>query len=368
MPSYLWRDQIYEALLDDEAMGELPEVLARTYGARSCVLHWWHPDGEAEIVSHNGYYSDDDMATYAENFTDTDLWSIRGAKAMNEVQNCDELVSPAEYERSIFYNEWIRGMGDDTFHCLGACVRTGWGTGFVGLHRGRTQGSFDEPTERALSRDIVDLRRMLSIRGRLARAERRAQEARDVVGELGDALITLFGDGRIVHINPAAERLLRREDGLMLCDRHLSATSPRSQNGLAAAIAAAADGEAAIAVALPIPRQEGRPLDLTLVPIPVSQGPRHVLLTVRDPEASDASLPDRLRQLYALSRTETQTAILLAKGLAPADIAELRGTSPGTVRSQIKSLAAKMDCHRQIEIAIVVNGLTRLWSVESDRR
>ena len=221
--AHLWRDQIYEALLDDEAMAELPDLLARNYGARSCVLHWWHPDGEAEIVSHNGYYPDSEMANYAQNFTDKDLWSIRGAKAANVVQNCEELVSPAEYERSEFYTEWIRAMGDDTFHCLGACIRTGWGMGFVGLHRGKTQESFDEETTGALARDIVDVRRMLAVRGRLARAERRANDARAALGELGDAFFTVNGEGRIVHLNRAAERLLRRSDGLAVREQRLAA-------------------------------------------------------------------------------------------------------------------------------------------------
>jgi hypothetical protein len=121
----LRREEVYDALLDDEVLAQLPSRMATAYGGRSCVLHWWHTDGTAEIVSHNGYYPDDQMQNYAENFTGTDLWSIRAVRSecVNKVWNADELVLPSEYERSEFYNEWIRQMGDDTFHCLGTVMK-----------------------------------------------------------------------------------------------------------------------------------------------------------------------------------------------------------------------------------------------------
>ena len=88
------------------------------------------------------------------------------------------------------------------------------------------------------------------------------------------------------------------------------------------------------------------------------------MVAVRDPDGADPTLPDRLRSLYGLSPAEAETAILLARGLAPTEIADERGIAVATVRVQIKTVAAKMECRRQLEIAAVVNGLIKLWADE----
>ena len=69
-----------------------------------------------------------------------------------------------------------------------------------------------------------------------------------------------------------------------------------------------------------------------------------------DPDQRVTVAGDMLRELYGLGRAEAEIAVALAKGLDLEAIAELRVTSIGTVRNQVKSIAAKMDCTRQIDI------------------
>jgi DNA-binding CsgD family transcriptional regulator len=85
------------------------------------------------------------------------------------------------------------------------------------------------------------------------------------------------------------------------------------------------------------------------------------LVTVRDVHACDPSVAPRLRQLYRLSSSEAAIAVLLAEGFAPDEIAAQRGAAIGTVRVQVKTVAAKMECRGQREIAAAVNRLIRLY-------
>lgn len=64
---------IYEATLDDQLFAELPVMVAAAFEARSCVFHWRDLSGTAEISTHSGYFSDDQMADYATNFAEHDL-------------------------------------------------------------------------------------------------------------------------------------------------------------------------------------------------------------------------------------------------------------------------------------------------------
>jgi DNA-binding CsgD family transcriptional regulator len=232
--------------------------------------------------------------------------------------------------------------------------------GFVGLHRGKSQGSFALEQTDALGPIIVDIRRMLAIRGRLSRAERRAQEASEVFDAIGDAFVTVSSAGRIVHLNASAEALLREADGLTVRHGRLCACAFSADRALLAAIAqaVASDGTAS---AVPIPRKSGGQFDLTVVPLSSAGQDRRALVTVRDVHACDPSVATRLRQLYRLSSSEAAIAVLLAEGFAPDEIAAQRGAAIGTVRVQVKTVAAKMECRGQREIAAAVNRLIRLY-------
>lgn len=71
------------------------------------------------------------------------------------------------------------------------------------------------------------------------------------------------------------------------------------------------------------------------------------------PAPSDGSdRKQRLKAAYGLTAAEAEVALRLADGLALKRIADERNTSEATVRTQIKSIAAKMGCSRQVEILL----------------
>lgn len=354
-------EEIYDALLDDEAFLNLPDRMVDAYGARSCVIHWRYLEGGIDLVTHNSYFSQEHLANYAANFTHTDLWSLEALRMdRNKVWNCSELVPEQVYERSEFYNGWIRQMGDDTFHCIGTVSQSRWGIGCIGLHRGKAQNSFEEESIGALDADIHHLRRMLTLRGRIAWGINRARRAESLLDAIGDALIAVTAEGRVAHANAAAESLLERSDGLHVRGGMLYAAAHSANARLKNAIAAATQRADPQACALSIPRTDGRDYNATLVPLKSESGTRQVLISIRDPEYADPTLGSRLRALYGLSGSEVEIALMLSNGLSPNEIADQRRVRLETIRSQLKSISSKLGCRRQSQIVAVVRDLLPL--------
>ena len=351
-------EEIYDAAVDDDAFGQLASRLAEAVGARSGVLHWRDPSDGAEDVSYSGYFSYTQMAAFERDFADCDLWSaaIRQQDRTNRAWNCDEFVAPAVYERSRIYNEWIRPMGDDTFHCLGASIRTPSGIGEIGFHRGKSQPAFDDDTVQAVNAILVHFQRMVVIRSKL-RAAGRTGATLDVTAH---AVFTLGPQGRVLDHNAAADAMLRRDDGLMLRGDRLAARSTGDQNMLHAAIARATSAEGAEACALLVHRTEGPPYEVSVASVHKAGLGRHVVVLVTDRTARDASLESRVRNLYGLTQAEAEVAVRLTEGASVERLSTERGVAIGTVRTQIKSIAAKMGCSRQSELVANIGNLPRL--------
>ena len=357
MPHSIRLEEIYDAAIDDDLFGQLASRLAEAVGARSGVLHWRDRHDATEEISYSGYFSGEQMAAFERDFADCDIWSnmIRLPEHANRAWNCDTFVAPALYERSRIYNEWIRPMGDDTFHCLGASIRTPSGVGEIGFHRAKCQSAFDDEAVRAVNDALGHLRRMVSIRGKL-RAAGRASAALDVTAH---AVFTLGQQGRLLHCNAAAEAMLKGDDGLMIRADRLAARTTGDQTMLQAAIARATKGEVA-GESLLVHRTEGPPYEVTVASVNRADLGRHVVVLVTDRAARDPSLESRVRNLYGLTQAEAEVAIRLTEGASVERLSVERSVAIGTVRTQIKSIATKMGCSRQSELVTNISNLPRL--------
>lgn len=355
--------QLYDAVLDDDLFASLPQLIAEVFKARSCVLHWRSTGGQAGILSHSGYFSDAQMRNYADNFVPYDLWTMSATTAtrVNKAWDAEEFVPSSEYQRSVFYNEWIRGMGDDTFHCIGSVMQTRWGYGIVGMHRGRTQENFEPERVKALSEDVVHLRRMLAFRGRLKDAERQSIRLAGALNTLGNAIFILSPQGQLLYANSSGEELLRQEDGLRIRNGLLETSSPTANKHLRAAIGRAAHARHPAATAMVLPRPNGGEHSLSLIGS-TAGGVHQVLVEVGGPASAgaSASVKQRLRELFDLSRAETDVAATLAAGKSVQEIAAARGCSVETVRTQVKSIMRKMDCQRQSAVVRLICSLPSL--------
>jgi DNA-binding CsgD family transcriptional regulator len=359
MQQHLRTEEIYDAATDAGLFATLAGRVADSIGARSGVLHWRPRALDHEEVSYSGYFTLEQMALYAEHFAGDDLWAaaFSRASALDRVWRLDELVPAEAYEKGRLYNEWIRPMGDDSFHCIGGALDMGAAVGEFGFHRGRGQPAFGEAEIDGLTAQLPHLRRMFAIRHRLWQAERAEATVSQAQDLLGHALFTLSPRGQLLHGNRAAEALLARGDGLALRAGQLTPVLAGDRDRFAAMLAAARSG--CWAGALLVGRRGGGHY-LVSAASTWSDGERRVVLIVNDPDSRDLSLGDRLRMLYRLSESETEIALGLAEGKSPAALAAERRTAVETVRNQIKAVSAKLGCSRQSEIVALVASIPKL--------
>jgi len=181
-----------------------------------------------------------------------------------------------------------------------------------------------------------------------------------MIDAMGSASITVNREGRILKSNAIAEQVLRRGDGLVQRQGVLSALNPRDAAGLSKAIAKAAAAQEPSVQTASIESVTGAVTFLTVAPLRAAEGPTRALIIFQDPVIEDNSLALRLQSLFGLTRIEASIAIDIANGLTNADIVIKRGVSYNTVKTQMKTIGAKMGHLRQVEIAATVASLPRL--------
>lgn len=346
---------LYDALTDDEVFAAIPGLLAESVGGRSTTLGWRAADGEHAVIGHNGYFGDGDFAFYTEHFASDDPWIEAALEPgrNDRAWRLDDLVPPDQLLGTPFFNDWIRGMGDDTFHCVGATFTNRHGSGIIGIHRGRGAGAFGAEEVATIAQDLVHLRRMMTVRARLHAGARELKDARRLLDAVPTQLISVDALGRLVDCNAGGEHVLRA--GGVLTVREGKVTAPHADAAaLAQAVALATDAATPTASALVLGRggAGAGPVTLTVVPHRREDGRRVALLMI----APADRLPDAalLIRAHGLTRAEADVALLLAEGLGGKAIAERRGTSYLTVRSQVRQIAGKMGCSTAAQIALAV--------------
>jgi DNA-binding CsgD family transcriptional regulator len=214
--------------------------------------------------------------------------------------------------------------------------------------------AFEDLTAVGLARGLNRAR----VRHAMARdAEGARRTAYGMLDRLPLGLILTRPDGRVVHANAPARRLLK--DGRILArnqDGFLVAADSGGTAPLRAAIAAVAGGDAAPEGAIAVtPADGGDPVSVILVPA----GPAHpgAALFIADPEAGFSISDERLMSLYGLTRSEAQIVARLARGQTLEEIAAERGQQVNTVRTQVKSVFRKTNTRRQSDvIKLVLSG------------
>jgi DNA-binding CsgD family transcriptional regulator len=353
----LHTEDLYQAATDDECFQQLSTTLAKQLGARSGVIHWrfLHDVAEQEL-SHSGYFSESQMAVFEQNFSNHDLWSraVTAPNALNRAWNCDELVSSQTFAGSRIYNEWILPMGDDTFHCLGASLKTDLFVAEVGFHRGKGQSPFDEDHVRALNRELSHLGQMICIRQKLLASRKAEESLRGACDAIGHAVITMAPDGRVIHHNAAADILLQAGDAFRLNGGFLDAALASDRERLAAAIQQVGAATKPEAVSLLIGRTGGGGCYVSVLPDTTGSA-RQIVLLASCSRSSDPNLSSSIRSIYGLSHAEAEIAI--SEGSSLEAVAAQRRTSVSTIRTQVKAITAKLGCSRQAELVAVVRSM-----------
>ncbi|MEN3794592.1 hypothetical protein [Fulvimarina sp. MAC3] len=180
----------------------------------------------------------------------------------------------------------------------------------------------------------------------------RYQAVLGVLDHLSVGVMLANPSGEIVLVNEAAKATMDRHGGIGLCARRHIRTRDEGRTRqienaiLSASRAAHRLDRPAHEILLSPPVGTGEPLLLEISPMrdggrELERGFAGALVTLIDPNDPPNVDPAHIAALYGLSPAETAVAGLILKGHTVPAIAEIRGVSPHTARTQIRTIYRK---------------------------
>lgn len=282
-----------------------------------------------------------------------------------------------DFERSEYYNDYLRPIEA----AWGMSLRLGLAgndVSVVRVSRSARRGRFEDDEIARIRPIHSHLIRAYRIGAHFTPLHRRLASLSTTVDQAGGAMILLDADGRVVHANLAADRLLAACDVLDVRGGRLVARDPDSGRKMDAAIDHALGNVAGKAGATSDGRRVGgsftlraigRRLPVTGAILPVT-GDSNVLfgsgwgaiVSLADPMDATRSTGERAAATFGLTAAERRLTEGLMEGLDLRGIAVRHAVSINTVRSQLAAVFAKTDTSRQIDLVAL------LMSVDAGRR
>jgi DNA-binding CsgD family transcriptional regulator/PAS domain-containing protein len=275
-----------------------------------------------------------------------------------------EVIAP--HNRTEFYADFLRAneLGDGLLVRLTNDVRP------TSLMVAGSLGSeaFDtEDRTTLLTLLVPHLQQALRAQNGLSNLSSRAADLTQALDSVDHAIVVARSEGRIVHANAAAERLLREGDGLATQAGRLVVSAPHLRAGVEALLRGALSGDAlgvrqggSLACARPSGK---RPYAVHVLPLNhhgaefTPRGPTAMLVIV-DPERRPMPAAERLRQLFGLTKTEAAVAQLVVNGHGLGPIGEQLVLSRDTVKTHLRSVFNKTGTHRQAELVRLLLAIT----------
>jgi DNA-binding NarL/FixJ family response regulator len=186
-----------------------------------------------------------------------------------------------------------------------------------------------------------------------------AEIAGNVVEQLSIGVIVINDHGRVVEINPVAERIVAGNDGITVGQSRVVLGRAFEAVKFEAHLANVLSQAHTKAMARMLVGRPGgkRPYSLTLVPsarYPASLGRTYALVLISDPDAGIPSEAE-LAELFGLSPAESRLAVALARGKKLPEVAAAAGVQMTTLRTQMQSIYRKVGVERQSDLLLILS-------------
>jgi DNA-binding CsgD family transcriptional regulator len=265
--------------------------------------------------------------------------------------------------KSEFEAEWLRPFD----MCDGLFVRLSVGT---------TPTSFlvaaperNEPFETAERVNFVDalirhLHQALRTQEHLAELDRAATDIIEVIDALRHGIVIVGPERGVVHLNSAAQRILKSGDGLCIRSSCLEATRSSTNAQLQGSITRAlvvqqGGGRSGDSFACSRPSGK-RPFVVHVVPLAASAAdrwPTRALVLIIDPEQEPEPPKMLIRRLFGLTNAEADVALRVMRGDGLNPISAELALSRATVNTHLQHIFDKTDIHRQAELVRLLLGI-----------
>jgi DNA-binding CsgD family transcriptional regulator len=298
-------------------------------------------------------------------------WSAILQKDVGQWTHCQDVVTEQEVATSPFYQEFLLPY-DRRYMTACKLVETSDATVVFSTLRGVAQGPLPAAAQDFLDRLLPHLQRACRIGIRNFVYSSQALVGHLLVDKLRQPVILMTPGGEVMHVNEAAQALLRStrlvaidEGRLRLPEQHLrQLLQGAAQLEQEAKKAAAGEGEAAqagpVASQFRSLRFTAKAGDESLYAFYTVLSPQGamgtfglrpvVMLLFYHPASAPAIDSGLLYAVFGLTPAECRVATLLAEGLSLKQIAQAQGTQHDTVRKQLRSIYQKTSTNRQPEL------------------
>lgn len=279
-----------------------------------------------------------------------------------DVFTIGDFITPEEFTRSDFYNEWWGPAGFDTAPLTTNLLVDHNATGILTSHRPTNLSPYDDKARRLFAMLAQHLVRAVAIQRRTHQLDITGRAALAGLDGLNQGFVLTDAQARPIFVNGSARELLEIADSLVLDAGALSAVNIEDGHRLRTLISSCSiESPDRIGGEMNLPRAPGRmPLNVQVTPVgsewvenavPLASGWRSsAMVFITDPELGAKARLEALRERYGLTRAEAAFALEIVKGSGRKATAERLGITDGTARSHLSKIFDKTGVGRQAEL------------------
>lgn len=350
---------VYDAVLDPDGWTPALEAICNYVGGISANVFWARNARDSAVV-HSFGENDEYTQSYSETYRHLNpyLPALSLIEPGRVVSGAD-LVPTAAFAKTRFFNEWVRPQGFSDV--LGASLaRETHGSALFSVRRGATQGLVDAGALRRMQLITPHVRRAVLTERLIERHQHQAASLEQLVDGLAVAVLLVDRTGRVMHANPAADRLLTDGSIIKIADRRLVTSDISKRQGFATALADTFDdgaggygrhpspialkgGDDAKWFAHVLPLRPGDALEWG--------GQACAAVFVQPAWIEARSTLAWIGSSYRLTPGELRVlARLVEPGGSVADLALALDLSAATIRTHLRALFAKTGTTRQVDL------------------
>jgi DNA-binding CsgD family transcriptional regulator/PAS domain-containing protein len=358
---------IYDCVLEPERWRDAVRMIAEISESPMSSVGVFDTKTGANLCLYDYGYSPEFWLKYQRYAHEHPIMSAVHLMPVGDVTTIARGCGDEEYFGSRIYREVLQPAGNLDFIGLLA-LRTGGRIGYLHACRIEAQPRYSDQQVKIFELFSKHVCRAMKISDLFDLRTLQSEMLEATLDGLAAGVFLAARDGRVVHMNAAAERQINTGNALRIINHRLSPTDPAAASALAAALACAIDDEAETEQSghtLALPDRSGAGLAATILPL--ARGGRQSIskpfaaaaaIFVQDPTVLPLFPGEAFAKLYGLTGGELRVALTMAPGLSPQEVADMLGIGLQTVKTHLQRVFQKTGTSRQADLIALMTRLS----------
>ncbi len=357
---------IYDAAIDPAMWPDVLRATTTYLGGHSSGIYAKNISGtQFEIFHADGLLEEGYGVKYFETYSRLDPATAGHLYAeLEQAISTEEILDIDEFRESRFYKEWAVPQGIVDFLSAPIEKRGQWAAMF-GTFRNVDQGMVDDLMRQRMRHVVPHIRRAVLIGKVIEEGSRQAASFSEALDGLAAGMILVDGQGRIVHLNAAADRLVSEGDAVLIRDGRLIATQKAASAALAESFAAAASGGGIGVRGISVPIETRMGAHFVAHVLPLTSGARreagaHYAATaavfVHPTTLHVPAAPELMAKAFGLTLSELRVLLTITQVGGVGETADALGIGEATVKTHLHRIFSKTGTARQADLVKLIAG------------